>query len=216
MRNLLLYVYISLLFISCSKDRLTASGDKITEERNPGNFTGINASGSNPVHVVYGTDFKVVLKGSDNLVPHFKTKVMSSVLYLEYERTSVQHDDIEVFITMPLIDRVSLSGSGEVEIKGQFPDVDTFRASLSGSGEIEVDETFNARQAKVDISGSGNADLEKLNVKNADIDISGSGDVKIKVQELLKAAISGSGKVYYWGTPQVNSDISGSGKVIKF
>jgi hypothetical protein len=216
MRNLLLYVYISLLFISCSKDRLTASGDKITEERNPGNFTGINASGSNPVHVVYGADFKVILKGSDNLIPHFKTKVMSSVLYLEYERTSVQHDDIEVFITMPLIDRVSLSGSGEVEIKGQFPDVDTFRASLSGSGEIEVDETFNARQARVDISGSGNADLEKLNAKNADIDISGSGDVKIKVQDLLKAAISGSGKVYYWGTPQVNSDISGSGKVIKF
>jgi len=216
MRNLFLYVYISLLFISCSKDRLTASGDKITEERNPGTFTGINASGSNPIHVVYGTDFKVILKGSNNLIPHFKTRVMSDVLYLEYERTSVLHDDIEVFITMPLINRVSLSGSGEVELKGEFPEIDTFRASISGSGEIEVDETFNARQAKVDISGSGNADLEKLNAKNADIDISGSGDVKIKVRDLLKAVISGSGKIYYWGSPEVNSDISGSGKVIKF
>jgi hypothetical protein len=215
MRNLLLYVYISLLFISCSKDRLTASGDKITEERNPGNFTGISGSGSNPIHIVYGADFKVILKGSDNLIPRFKTKVMSNVLYLEYEQASVRHDDIEVFITMPLIDRVSLSGSGEVEIKGQFPDVDVFRTSISGSGEVEVDEPLNARQARVDISGSGNADLEKLNVKTADVDVSGSGDVKIKVQDLLKAKISGSGKVYYWGSPQVNSDISGSGKVNK-
>nr|WP_068889266.1 head GIN domain-containing protein [Pedobacter panaciterrae] len=215
MRNLLLYVYISLLFISCSKDRLTASGDKITEERNPGNFTGINTSGSNPVHVVYGASFKVTLKGSNNLIPHFKTKVMSDILYLEYERASVQHDDIEVFITMPLINRVSLSGSGEVEIKGQFPDIDTFRASLSGSGKVEVDETFNAQRARVDISGSGNADLEKLNAKSADVDVSGSGNVKIKVEEVLKATISGSGKIYYWGSPQVNSNISGSGKVIK-
>ncbi|NRF38161.1 GIN domain-containing protein [Pedobacter foliorum] len=215
MRNLLLYVYISLLFISCSKDRLTASGDKITEERKPGSFTGISGSGSNPIHIVYGADFKVILKGSDNLIPRFKTKVMSNVLYLEYEQASVRHDDIEVFITMPLIDRVSLSGSGEVEIKGQFPDVDVFKTSISGSGEVEIDEPLNARQTKVDISGSGNADLEKLNTKTADIDVSGSGDVKIKVQDLLKAKISGSGKVYYWGSPQVNSDISGSGKVIK-
>jgi len=215
MRNLLLYVYISLLFISCSKDRLTASGDKITEERSPGSFTGISGSGSNPIHVVYGADLKVILKGSDNLIPRFKTKVMSNVLYLEYEQTSVRQDDIEVFITMPLIDRVSLSGSGEVEIKGQFPDVDVFKTSISGSGEVEVDEPFNAGETKVDISGSGNADLEKLNTKTADIDVSGSGDVKIKVQDLLKVKISGSGKVYYWGSPQVNSNISGSGKVIK-
>lgn len=148
MRNLLLYVYISLLFISCSKDRLTASGDKITEERNPGNFTGISGSGSNPIHVVYGADFKVTLRGSDNLIPRFKTKVMSNVLYLEYEQINVRHDDIEVFITMPLIDRVSLSGSGDVKIKVR----EVLKASISGSGKVYY---WGSPLVNSDISGSG-------------------------------------------------------------
>lgn len=215
MRTITLLTLAVLFLTSCSKDRLTASGDKTTETRNPGTFTGINGSGSNNIHVDYGNEFKVILKGSNNLIPHFKTEIMGSTLYLSYNRVNVQHDDIEIFVTMPAINYVSLSGSGEVDIRGAFPETELFKLNISGSGEVEVDNAFSVKKADINISGSGEADLAKLDSKQADIDVSGSGDVKIKVQDVLKARISGSGKIYYLGSPQLDTKVSGSGKVIK-
>lgn len=215
MKKLFIYTITAISIISCSKDRLSASGDKITETRSPADFTGINTSGSTPVHISYGTEYKVMLKGSNNLIPHFKTNTINGTLYLGYEKASVQHDDVEAFVTLPQISKVSVSGDSDVDITGQFPTIETFKLSISGSGEVDVHTTLNASQTNISISGSGEADLKKLATKNADIDISGSGEVEISVEENLKARISGSGKIYYLGSPQIDSQISGSGKLIK-
>jgi hypothetical protein len=215
-KSLLLLALSSLFLISCTKDRLTASGDKTTETRELRQFTGVKSSGANDVHVTYGPEFKVTIKGSDNLVPYFKTEVVGNTLHLGYERVSVRRDDIEVFVTLPEIQYVSVSGSGSVDIYGNFPDVEFFDVAISGSGEVDVEDPFTADETVIKISGSGEADLEELNTRHADINISGSGDAKLRIQETLKARISGSGKIYYKGNPQVDSKISGSGKVLKF
>lgn len=207
---------IGFLFIGCSKDRLTASGDKTTETRSPGEFTGINTSGSNTIYITYGTEFKVELRGSNNLIPYFKTSVTNKTLYLGYENASVQHDDVEAYVTLPDFRKASLSGSGRMTIQGTFPASDELKVSISGSGSITAQDAFDTEQVLVNISGSGKADLQQITSKKAEVDISGSGDARIKVQDKLKARISGSGKVYYNGSPEVDADVSGSGKVIKF
>lgn len=216
MRILTLFTLIGILFIGCSKDRLTASGDKITETRFPGEFNGVNTSGTNPVYITYGTEFKVELRGSNNLISHFKTNVMSNTLYLGYENANVQHDDVEVFITLPTLKKIAISGSSTVNIDGSFPATNSFRLSISGSGGTIVKDPFESDEVLVDISGSGKADIQKINSKKADIDVSGSGDARVTVQNNLKARISGSGKIYYTGNAEVDADVSGSGKVIKF
>jgi hypothetical protein len=216
MKILTLFTLTGILLIGCSKDRLTASGDKITETRFPGEFNGVNTSGTNKVYISYGTEFKVELRGSNNLLSHFKTNVMSSTLYLGYENANVQHDDVEVFVTLPVVKKVAISGSGAVSIEGSFPVTNSFRLSISGSGETIVKSPFESDEVLVDISGSGMADLQKINCKKADIDVSGSGDARVTVQQNLKARISGSGKIYYTGNAEVDADVSGSGKVIKF
>ncbi|RZM05963.1 MAG: DUF2807 domain-containing protein [Pedobacter sp.] len=215
MKAIILFALSSLLLISCSKDRLTASGDNTTETRSVRDFTGVKSSGANDVHITYGTEFKVTLKGSDNLIPYFKTEIIGNTLHLGYERVNVRRDDIEIFVTLPSIEYVSLSGSGSVDIYGAFPAVAFFDLSISGSGEVEIEDGFNANETVVRISGSGEADLERLTTKHAEVHISGSGDAKLNIQDTLKARISGSGKVYYKGSPQIDSQISGSGKLIK-
>lgn len=215
MRFLLLITCVNILFIGCSKDRLTASGDKTTDIRFPGEFTGINTSGSTPVKITYGTEFKVELKGSDNLIPYFKTNIINGTLYLGYENASVQHDDIEVFVTLPVFRKAALSGSGKIHIEGNFPSINELKISISGSGDVLVKDSFEATKIFVNISGSGKADLLKVIAENADVDISGSGNTSLTIQNKLRVEISGSGKVYYNGSPDVDADISGSGKVIK-
>lgn len=216
LKTLALFTFICALFVSCSKDRVTASGDKTSEVRNPGQFSGINTNGTNPIYINYGTEFKVELKGSGNLLPYFKTTLMSSTLYLGYEKANVQHDDVEIYVTLPGIKKVATGGNSKIYIQGSFPATDYFRLSISGSGEVTVNDYFDSDKVLIDISGDGRADLQKINCKKAEVDISGRGEAKVKVQDKLKADISGSGKIYYFGNPEVDADISGTGKVIKF
>ncbi|HEY1008623.1 MAG: GIN domain-containing protein [Daejeonella sp.] len=216
MRTTLLFIaIISLFSISCTKDRLTADGNVITEIRKPGTFTGVHSSGANPVTITYGAEYKVEIKGSANLIPRYKSNIHNGVLNIGYEHVNVQDDDIEVFVTLPALKKASMSGSGRLWIDGNFPAQDIFRLSISGSSKTTVRGFFAADEVNVDISGSGDAHLENIQAKRGDVRISGSGDVRMTVQNSLKARISGSGKVYYTGNATVDSEVSGSGSVIK-
>ena len=215
MKPILLFSLGSLLFVSCSKDRLTANGEQISETREPGSFKGVTVTGSTDAIVTYGDEFKVVLSGSSNLIPRFKTTVRSGILYLEYEHVNVAHDDIQVTVVVPELERLAVSGSAGIDVNTEFPEVDKLTVLISGSGSIKIRERLTVEEISVDISGSGNADLLKLQAINADVNISGSGDVKVGPLDNLKARISGSGNIYYMGNPQTDVKISGSGKAIK-
>ncbi len=216
MKHLILLSIISIFMLSsCTKDRLTANGDRITETRTLNEFNSLSISGANRVYVSYGNEYKVVLKGSSNLLPYFKTTLDGKKLNLSYKNANVNHDDIEIFVTMPLIKGASVSGSGGVDIDGSFAAINEFDLSVSGSGDVSVNHELKVEDIEIHISGSGKVFFQKAIAKEADIDISGSGDVHIQVVDFLKARISGSGEIYYKGNPQLDTKISGSGKLIK-
>ncbi|TKC13182.1 DUF2807 domain-containing protein [Pedobacter polaris] len=216
MKKLITVSFIAIICLtSCEKDRITADGNVISETRNPGTFTKIYTSGSNNVHVNYGNEYKVELKGSGNLIPYFKTNVVNGKLHLSYEHVNVKRNDIEIFVTMPTIKSVAISGSGTIGLNGNFPFIDFLSFEISGSGDIIAKSNMLVEEMDINISGSGKADAEKITCDYADVTISGSGDAKIRIKDKLKAFISGSGKVYYSGNATVESHISGSGKVIK-
>ena len=216
MKHLTVIIICIFMLTSCAKDRLTANSDRITETRSLDEFTSLRVSGANRVKVSYGNEYTVLLKGSSNLIPYFETKLDGKILNLSYKNANVNRDDIEIFVTMPLIKGASLSGSGGLEINGSFASVNEFDLSISGSGDASVNQECLINKMNVKISGSGKAFLQKAIAKEANIDVSGSGDIHLQVTDYLKARISGSGEVYYKGNPQLDSKISGSGKLIKF
>lgn len=217
MKQLIIFGLLIILFLaSCTKDRITADGNITSETRNPGTFTKVYTSGANNVHIIYGNEYKVELKGSGNLLPYFKTNVVNGKLHLSYENVNVKHNDIEIFVTMPTVKNVALSGSGTVDIIGNFSTIDFLSFEISGSGDIIAKSNLLVDEMDINISGSGKADAEKIASNYADVTISGSGDAKVGVRSKLIASISGSGKIYYSGNAVVESHISGSGKVIKF
>lgn len=211
---IILLICTTFLNSSCTKDRVTANGNIITETRMPGEFTTIQSSGSSLVTISYGDEFKIELKGSSNLMPYYKTEVSAGALRVGYRNTNISKDDIKVHITLPLLKHLSLSGSGNAEIKNSFPPQEELNFNISGSANIKASSAFNVNHVLVSISGSGNADISKIISQIADIKISGSGDVKLNVINNLKARISGSGNIYYIGNPQTDIKISGSGKII--
>ncbi len=215
MKKQLLIFMFAVFCASCTKDRISGSGKQVSETRTLKPFTTVASSGSNRVHISYGPDFEVQLRGSDNLIPHFKTDVEGEELHLGFKDFQVSDDDIEVFVTLPVIRGVGMSGSGQVSVSGAFPLQESIDFRSSGSGHLEVSDPMQAGSVSIAVSGSGKTDVQRLRSRSADVKISGSGDVMVAPQESLRVSISGSGTVYYTGNPMIDSSISGSGKVIQ-
>lgn len=209
-----LLMLMILVLSSCGRDRLAANKNIITESRNVSGFEQVEAGGGNNVHVSYGENFKVELRGSSNLIAVFEARVNNKVLSLGYkDDLNIENDDVEVFVTMPTLNGVSLNGSGNIEIRGSFPDAKRFSVEINGSGDVGIEDKFRCSVLEVDISGSGKAELSDLQNARSKVKISGSGDTYLQVEEELDVKIDGSGTVYYRGTPRVSSDINGSGQV---
>ncbi len=141
------------------------------------------------------------------------------------------HRGLKIYITVPDLAMIGLTGSGSIETYDMF-ETEEMSLILSGSGRLEVDVTARevhttitgsgkveidgqAEQADLDITGSGTYEGFGLETQTNYVQISGSGDAQVSVQNLLDVKISGSGNVYYRGNPTVETDITGSGEVKK-
>lgn len=211
---MVLAVVFSLAVMSCKKDRISGSGSVITQERSVSNFTKIQASGSNNVQVTQGSTFKVEVRGYANLLPYYETKLVNGTLELGYKNnTHVRNDNIEVFVTLPVLHALSSAGSGNITTTGNFAGNASFETHISGSSNITVGQGSSENYSST-ISGSGNIHALGFVAEKADIRISGSGNNEITATETLNVVIAGSGNVYYLGSPVITVQTSGSGAVI--
>lgn len=206
---------VTIVFSSCDKEGIWGNGSIKTEERTLNAFTKVSVEGSTQVHIIRGEDFDVAVKAYANILPHLKTKVDNGILTIKFENSvNVKNDNSEVFITMPVLNGLHTSGSGDIDVKGNFVATETFNAGISGSADISI-ENATSDKLKVSIAGSGDFKSFGFNAKEADIQISGSGNVELTVSEKLVAKIRGSGNIYYKNNPAIDADISGSGKLVK-
>lgn len=105
--------------------------------------------------------------------------------------------------------RATINGSGDIEIP-----MESYRCfmNITGSGHIITEGT--ATYSDIDIDGSGNAESYNLQTVDTKVDITGSGRADVNVSDELDVNISGSGSVHYKGWPRLSTRISGSGKVV--
>ena len=223
-----------LLFSTTScVDELFIEGNGVqrTEERSDEGFDEIATSGDFEVHVTPGRTYSVEITAESNLLPYISTNVDGRKLKI---RTTGIHSlrqsfPIEIYITTPVLNGISISGSGFIET-GSFLS-DDFYANVSGSGDIITNMSCDKIEANVSgsgtitisgeadythfvISGSGKIKTYNLEQNDCDAIISGSGDMFVNAGRSIDARISGSGKVFYINYPVIHTSISGSGKVV--
>lgn len=102
-----------------------------------------------------------------------------------------------------------ISGSGSINLK---LDVSEFRGSIAGDGAMDLDGQATDQYYR--ISGEGSYRCFGLAGETADIDISGSGNVEVNVTNTLHIKVSGSGNIYYMNSPQITQDISGTAQIV--
>lgn len=118
---------------------------------------------------------------------------------------------IKIFVTVPSLKKVSLAGSGDVQVDRVR--AEDFAASIAGSGDLTI-AALAATAAKFSIAGSGDLTASG-SCRTASVSIAGSGDVNIGGMrcQSLTASIAGSGGINANATQTAKVSVMGSGDV---
>ena len=107
-----LFLCLTALVFACNKDKLTGSGNTISEDRNVAGFTGVVVNGSTKAFITVDTGFAVTVKGYENLLPYLETNVVNGVLEVGFkDNMDVNNDNTELHVTMPSLDDVQTNGN---------------------------------------------------------------------------------------------------------
>lgn len=211
-------------------DRIEGEGPVITQSLPVEGFTGIKFRIADDLYITQGDNFSVEIKGQENIIDLIDQDVRNGIWEIEFEKRVRNYEKLEIFITMPEIEYLSLSGSGYVRGQNTFKSED-IEVRISGSGDMDLgleSDDIEGRIAgsgklflegiaqKLDFKISGSGDLRAFDLlaDRADLEISGSGDMEVTVKKDLDVQISGSGDVFYKGDPDLTIRISGTGDVI--
>jgi hypothetical protein len=189
------------------------------ETRKVENFTKIAFRFPGKLYLKQGSPQKVELEGSQDVLKEIDTEVEGSKLVIGkegkwFDWNWTDNEKITVYITVPNIEAVSVSGSGDIIGEGKIT-ADDLALNVSGSGSLKLDIEASG-DVEADVSGSGDIDL-RGKCRRFDSDVSGSGEVEltINITETADFGVSGSGKINASGSAQsVKTSISGSGKVL--
>ena len=231
MKSRITTLFVLLLFIG-----LQLAMSQTTQKRDLSAFSQISLRISANVHLQQGNTQSVEVKGKEDALQKLITEVNDRKLVIRFPNETFFNKwnpgPIDIYITVPQVDGLTISGSGSITSEGKIDSrilnlvisgsgdiklgdlkAEKVSSALSGSGNIYLSGKGNAAEMKVSISGSGNVKAIDFPVDNVDVRISGSGNCWVNSTKKLDVKLAGSGNVVYRGNPSINSSIAGSGKV---
>ncbi len=167
-------------------------------------FTAIEISGAYELDVSVGEDYAIELSGPSEEMSRAEASVKNGSLLLATKkrlRGVKQHGDrngLRAVVTMPALERLSVSGVTDADIRGV--DAGAFRINLSGVGEVTIEGRCGNLEARV--SGVGELDAKSLKCAVADVALSGMGEASVFARETARAEVSGMGEINIYGSPK--------------
>lgn len=182
------------------------------------------------VYLRKGEKQEIVIEAQDNIIGYLNREVRAGHWEVEVDRCIRDMENVRIFLTLPEISGLEISGSGQI-VSEEMLQLDDVSLGISGSGNINLSMTADDVEAVISgsgeirfngaadevlyrVTGSGDMLCFGLQARKGTVEIKGSGDVEVFVEEELDVNISGSGNVYYKGAPEINVRISGSGEVV--
>ena len=224
---------LAIAVVGCTADCGPSDGESpVTKPITVGEFQSVDLQTDCNVILTEAQGQNIEIKGYQKAIDNLEFKVKNGVLSINEDRNCNNGSVVpEIRITIPVVNDLSVSGSGEIKTTNTLA-AENHKLHVSGSGKITVDVNSKTLRSEVsgsgsltvkgnsvsadhDISGSGNIYAFNLLTADADVEVSGSGNAEIWVNGKLKADVAGSGGIKYKGSPEVKQDVSGSGTVTK-
>lgn len=189
---------------------IVGSGKVVREVRSVGDFHGVRLVGVGHVVLSPAETPSVVIEADDNLQTYVRAAVVDGVLEVGLETGSYRDYTLVARVAVPAIDRVELTGIGDVE--GVLPDGDQLTVNLTGVGSVELRGA--ADQLTIDASGIGDLHGYDLVSTRCTVRVTGSGTAEVTATETLDASVAGFGAIRYGGNPAtVRTTVAGLGSI---
>lgn len=168
-------------------------GDNVTVTIPVPEFKGVELCIASDVTIHKGAVQEVRVTGAQNIIDNIERNVSGGVWKIKFDDCVRKEGDLNIDITIPDLNMVSIVGSGNITSTDTFTGQENLEVSITGSGSISL--LASATHVETDIAGSGDIRLftEANDVKS---NISGSGDTYLRgVTNSVDAKISGSGNI---------------------
>ena len=206
---------ISILVISCKKITLIGEGPIVTQDRILNNYSGVNLRCNAELIFREDANYSIKIMAQQNILDAMITEVEGSNLVIRY-KNDVQvssHERITIMVTGPAANSLRISGIGNIKtldpIHPTILDLD-----ISGSGNINLN-SVTTNYISANISGSGNIIIGGGSSGEEKLNISGSGNMNLAdiITNRVTTNTSGSGTTRVNATQLLDVTISGSGSV---
>ena len=232
MKKWILYSATAILLAACEKEKKECPG-AIEQEFTLTDFSRIKAGGTFSVTIDKGNNYNIKARGCADDIADLDLAVSNSGwLDINYKKFKSGRYRVDLFITVPQLASIDLSGAAQASIIGFGGQPTVIRNILSGASVCTMNGT--AINANIELSGSsvlhlsgnteslygnitGNANLNSFNTEATEVDINVSGAAKAYVQPVQRffAEASGDSRIYYKGNPPATNLVTnGNGRII--
>ena len=211
--QILLAVVATVLSAGCGGQSVRGSGNVITEPRTVSGFKEVSLRGGGRLTVDQNGTESLTITADENLLPYLTSEVSGNHLILgtrEHANLSPSKD-IVYKLTVKDLNRLEVAGDGSADARG----IHTERLTVVVAGSGSLSAAGNADEQEIMIAGSGDYRGADVRSKAVKINIMGSGNADLNASDKLDATIMGSGDIKYTGSPIVSQNILGSGSVQK-
>ena len=238
MRQTALFIVLILIFTTSCRymgwRSVTGNGVLSKQERNIGDFRGVEVTGNMEVIISAGAENSVRVEADENLMQHIDIDRDGDVLVIAPEKgyNLRPRAGIKIYLTAPSFETLAVTGSGKIRSESKIVSNNKISADVTGSGDIIVEadapeintEITGSGTVRIkgatrlhtsEISGSGDVQCFELLSEKTTVDIAGSGNVQVFASKQLDVDITGSGDVQYKGSANLNFSKTGGGNVKK-
>jgi hypothetical protein len=183
------------------------NGPRRSQTRAEAAFTRIDSRAAADLNVHVGEPQRVQVRAGRKVIGDVHTVVHDGALEVTFEHHGLWPSDVVVDVSVPRLTEIDTSGSGDVDADGIAGDA--FAVRSDGSGDFTL--AGAVRRLRLDMDGSGKAHLAGLAAREARVSLSGSGDADVRADRRLEVWLDGSGDVRYHGHPALTRHVDGSG-----
>ncbi|MEK6475907.1 head GIN domain-containing protein [Catalinimonas sp. 4WD22] len=193
---------------------IKGSGNIIIEERALSEFDRIILEGSMDLIILQDDEQLLEVEADDNIVPIISTSVRGGELKIKSTRSYRSRDDVKIYISVQDLEELKVRGSGDVYGESVFTG-DRLNLEISGSGNMDMEIYYDRLFSE--INGSGNFSLYGEALEQ-EVRINGSGDYRAAdlLSEETDINISGSGNGTVNVSDFLRAEIRGSGDIIYY
>ncbi len=188
----------------------------ITETEAVGDYDKISVTGAFKVKIVYGTPGTLKIIADENLLEYIETYTKGSKLVIRINpEFSISHyTKLDIEVPADYLSQISLTGSGEIYNEKTF-DWKNIKLNLIGSGKLDIKTGVNHLTAK--LIGSGDIFLTGQ-AQTAKYSITGSGLISAKELKAgdVEATSTGSGEIRLQAVQRLNARVYGSGNIFYY